>query len=605
MLLKTSLTRSVYLLWLLSVGVSASVNTADPAAEALFEQLFEEHVALSPLHQAYLGRKTNYHLWDDISPAQDERLHALNKNQLKRLQQLKPGALNATNRLSYELMDYQLRRDIAAYRWRDHNYPVNQMFGLHSQVPSFLINNHQIDSEEDARAYIARLEGVAALMEQLIANLDRRAKKGIIAPAFVYPYVIADSTNLIRGAPFQEKEDDSPLLKDFRKKVDDLSLTEQARAHLLQQAERALITSVQPGYQKLTAYLQKLAKKADDRAGAWKLPAGQDFYKDIIKRTTTTELSPEAIHSLGLDEVQRIHGEMQQLLKRVKFDGTLPEFFVFMRDAPQFFYPNTEAGRAAYLEDTQAIIDGMEKRLNELFGRLPKAKLVVKAVEPFREKSAGKAFYQSPAEDGSRPGIYYINLHDMTALPKYQMEALAFHEALPGHHMQIALAQEAEGLPSFRKHGFYTAYIEGWGLYAERIPKEMGFYSDPYSDFGRLSMELWRAVRLVVDTGMHSKKWTREQAVNYFVQQTPMTRADAVREVERYIVMPGQATAYKVGMNRILAIRAQAEQQLGDTFDVKAFHDLVLDGGALPLTVLEQRVAQWLAEQTAQAGGGD
>ncbi|MEL6189057.1 MAG: DUF885 domain-containing protein, partial [Myxococcota bacterium] len=304
------------------------------------------------------------------------------------------------------------------------------------------------------------------------------------------------------------------------------------------------------------------------------------------------------IHALGLAEVERIHGEMREIMKKVGFEGDLQAFFTFMRTDPQFYYENDEAGRKAYLEEATAIIDDMRTRLPELFSTFPKAKLVVRRVEAFREKAAGKAFYSRPALDGSTPGTYYANLYNMADMPKYQMAALAYHEGIPGHHMQIALTQELEGIPKFRKFTFFTAYTEGWGLYSELIPKELGLYdADPYSDFGRLAMELWRACRLVVDTGLHQKRWTREQAIDYLATNTPNPKGDVVKAIERYIVMPSQATAYKVGMLRILQLRAKAERALGSSFDIRPFHDVVLRNGPLPLTVLEEQVDAWIASQ--------
>ncbi|MDQ2076463.1 DUF885 family protein [Marinimicrobium sp. ABcell2] len=585
------------LLALTLIFAASQAHAKDAEARELFEQFFEEQVALSPMYQTYLGRKTQYDQWDDISPAQDQRAQQLRIDQLDRLRQLDVAQLNPDNQLSYRLFEYQLQRGIDAYQWRDHNYPVNQMFGLHARIPSFLMNNHRIDTPEDARAYITRLQSVAPLMQQLIANLERRAEKGILAPNFVYPYVIDDSRNIISGAPFQQDAEDSPLLADIRAKLANLDLTDEARDQLLTEAKSALKDSVQPGYQALISALEDLEKQADDKAGAWKLPEGDAYYANALERMTTTEMSAKEIHELGVAEVKRIQQEMRGLKKEVGFEGDLHDFFRYLREHPKFYFPDTEAGREAFLQQTQELIDAMEERLPELFGRLPKADLIVRPVEAFRAQSAGKAFYQGPAQDGSRPGIYYINLYDMQNLPKYQMEALTYHEALPGHHMQIAIAQEMDNLPSFRRHSSYTAYSEGWGLYAELIPKELGFYEDPYSDFGRLGMELWRAVRLVVDTGIHAKRWTREQAIDYFVGQTPMGRPDAVREVERYIVMPAQATSYKVGMNKILELRAYAQESLGEQFDVRAFHDLVLGGGAVPLTILEEEVHAWVAQQ--------
>ena len=343
----------------------------------------------------------------------------------------------------------------------------------------------------------------------------------------------------------------------------------------------------------------QLEKRADDRDGAWKFPDGEAFYNNALARTTTTDLTAKEIHSIGLAEVARIHDEMRAIKDKVGFKGDLKAFMQFMKTDKQFYYPNTAEGKQRYLDEATALIDNMKSRLDELFIVKPKADLKVKAVEAFREKAAGKAFYQQPAPDGSRPGIYYANLYDMEAMPTYQMEALAYHEGIPGHHMQIAIAQELEGVPKFRKFGGYTAYVEGWGLYSELVPKEMGLYEDPYSDFGRLSMELWRACRLVVDTGIHAMKWTRQQGIDYYVNNTPNATSDGVKMVERHIVMPSQATAYKVGMLKILELREAAKEKLGDKFDIREFHDVVLKNGAVPLNVLEKFVDQWVAKKQA------
>jgi uncharacterized protein (DUF885 family) len=312
---------------------------------------------------------------------------------------------------------------------------------------------------------------------------------------------------------------------------------------------------------------------------------------------TTTDMSAEEIHNLGLSEVARIHDEMRTIMQAVGFDGDLQAFFTFMREDPQFYYPDTDEGRAAYLAKAVSIIDTMRARLDDIFVTKPKAEIIVKAVEPFREATAGKAFYQRPSLDGSRPGTYYANLYRMESMPTYQMEALAYHEGIPGHHMQGSIAQELENIPMFRKLGGYTAYSEGWGLYSEFIPKEMGFYADPYSDFGRLSMELWRAARLVVDTGLHDKRWTRQQAIDYLSENTPNSLSDATNAIERYIVMPGQATAYKIGMLEILRLRQHAQEELGDKFDLREYHDVVLANGAVPLSVLGDLVDEWIARK--------
>ncbi|WP_199609045.1 DUF885 domain-containing protein [Flocculibacter collagenilyticus] len=565
-------------------------------ANALFEQLFNETVMRSPMYQSYLGIKDDYDKWDDLSEENEKKEHQIAIENLERVNQIDESKLDAQTKVSLTLMKQQLKNDIADFKWRDYDYPLNQMFGYHSQIPSMLINQHGIEEVKDAEAYIARLNAIPTLFDQVIDGLERRANVGIIAPKFVYPYVISDSQNIITGAPFTKGEA-STLLADFSSKVNKLEIDQAKKDELINQAKKALVDSVKPAYEKLIASVQNIEKKADNKDGAWKFPEGDAFYNNALARTTTTELTAKEIHDIGLKEVARIHNEMRQIMKKVDFKGDLQAFFEFMRTDSQFYYPENEEGKARYLREATAMIDNMKARSDELFIVKPKADLTVKAVEAFREKSAGKAFYQSPSMDGSRPGIYYANLYRMSDMPTYQMEALAYHEGIPGHHMQLAIAQELEGIPKFRKFGGYTAYIEGWGLYSELVPKEIGLYEDPYSDFGRLAMELWRACRLVVDTGIHAMKWTREEGIDYYVNNTPNPKPDAVKMVERHIVMPSQATAYKIGMLKILELRENAKKQMGDKFDIREFHDVILKNGALPLNVLEDFVDEYIASK--------
>ncbi|WP_404341040.1 DUF885 domain-containing protein [Pseudoalteromonas mariniglutinosa] len=574
------------------------VQTEIDKANAFFEDTFNRDVMSSPVYQTYMGIKKDYGKWDDGSEERALKDHQQAKDDLTALQAINREQLDDATKVSYDLKKQALEDSIADFKWRYHNYPVNQMFGVHSMIPAFLINQHQIADVSDANAYISRLNGVTSVIDQLITDLETRAEKGIIAPKFVFPHVIDSSKNIIHGAPF-ELGDDSTLLADFKRKVAKLEITDNEQARLLDDAEKALKTAVKPSYSKLINYLAQLEKRADNRDGAWKFPDGETFYNNALARTTTTDLTAKEIHAIGLSEVARIHDEMRTIKDTVGFAGDLKAFMQFMKTDKQFYYPNTEEGKQRYLDEATAYINNMKSRLDELFIVKPKADMIVKRVEAFREKAAGKAFYQQPAPDGSRPGIYYANLYDMEAMPTYQMEALAYHEGIPGHHMQIAIAQELEGVPKFRKFGGYTAYIEGWGLYSEFVPKEMGLYEDPYSDFGRLSMELWRACRLVVDTGIHAMQWTRQQGIDYYVNNTPNATSDGVKMVERHIVMPSQATAYKVGMLKILELRDNAKTQLGDKFDIREFHDVVLKNGAVPLNVLESFVEKWVASKQA------
>jgi len=574
-------------------------NESEKANE-FFARVFKANLARNPEMQTYLGIKDDYSKWDDISDEKSQADLAIKKQNLAKIKQyINYGALDAQTKVSYRLFVDSIEQDIKDFKYRFHNYPINQMFGIQSGMPSFMINMHRISTEQDAKDYITRLDTVDSKFTTVIKNLKHRQELGIVAPKFVYPYVISDSKNVITGQPFDDSEKDSILLADFKKKVEALEIEDSSKEALIAQANAALLSSVLPAYQQLISVTEELQKIATDDAGAWKFPNGEEFYKAALKKTTTTDLSANEIHETGLKEVARIHDEMRKIMNKVEFEGDLQQFFEFMRTDKRFYYENTEADRAKYLAANVKIIESMKSKLDLLFLRKPKADIVVKQVEKFRGKSAGKAFYNSPSIDGSRPGIYYANLYNMAEMPLYQMEALAHHEGIPGHHMQLAIAQELEGLPKFRKFGRYTAYTEGWGLYSEFLPKEIGAYSDPYSDFGRLAMELWRSCRLVVDTGIHAKKWSREQGIEYYTKNTPNAKEEAIKMVERHIVMPSQATAYKIGMMKIMALKDKAQTQLGSAFDIRQFHDVVLKNGPLPLTVLEEFVDEWIAEKRA------
>ncbi|MDR9457753.1 MAG: DUF885 domain-containing protein [Salegentibacter sp.] len=575
----------------------AEKEKASAELNQYFEKEFQKDVDDSPMLQTRLGYKSNYDKWDDLSHLKYAEDLKKAKKRLEYLKTVDVEALNEETRLSFRLYKQQIENEIADYDYRFYNYPVNQMHGYQSELPAFLINMHRIDSVSDARDYISRLEGFPGLIEDIIGNIKIREQNGIVPPKFVFDRVLEDSRNIIKGKPFGKASEQSVFLKDFYTKVQALDISAEEKRKLISDAEQALINKVKPAYENLIATLENQQKRATIEDGVWKFPKGIEFYNNALKRFTTTNLTAEEIHEMGKSEVARIHAEMEVLMEEVGFEGSMQEFFDFMRNDPQFYYEDSPEGRAKYLAEATDIINTMKGRLDELFLTQPKADIVVKAVEPFRERSAGKAFYQQPAKDGSRPGTYYANLYDMKAMPIYQMEALAYHEGIPGHHMQLAIAQELENIPEFRKHSFYTAYIEGWGLYSELVPKEIGFYEDPYSDFGRLAMELWRSCRLVVDTGIHAKKWTREEGIDYYKQNTPNAESDAVKMVERHIVMPGQATAYKVGMNKILELRETAMTELGDDFDIREFHDLILLNGAMPLNILEERVMDWIEEK--------
>ncbi len=584
---------------------AAAVKSQEDRSQQLnqwFEEQFEAGVARSPMTQTFLGRKTNYGQWDNATDEYERETHELQMAALAHMRaNYKLEQLEASAQLSYRLFEYESEQSLRNFVWRNHGYAFSHFGGPHSAIPAFLVNQHRIDTMEDAEAYISRLAGVQTYLGQNQAIAEEQFANGVNPPKWAYPQMIATSRNVISGAPFDESGNVSTMLEDFNKKVNALEIDDDAKADLRARAVDAMLNSVKPAYEALIAMLEAQEATATNDDGAWKLPDGADYYANRLQQFTTTDMSPEEIHDLGLAEIARIHAEMETIKNDVGFAGTLQEFFVFMREDPEdrFTYPNNDEGRDAYLAEATALIDDMRGRLDELFLTKPKADMVVKRVEPFRERSAGKAFYQRPAPDGSRPGIYYANLYNMADMPIYQMAALAYHEGIPGHHMQLAIMQELENVPSFRRFGGFTAYTEGWGLYSEFIPKEMGLYDDPYADFGRLSMELWRAARLVVDSGLHDKRWTREEAIDYLLTNTPNPEGDCVKAIERYVVMPGQATAYKVGMIKILELRRRAEAAMGDDFDVREFHDVVLRDGAVPLAILEENVDAWIASQDA------
>lgn len=581
---------------LADAAAQTAEETESDRLNAWFQEVFDRDVARSPMTQTFLGMKTNYDQWSDASPEFAQESFELGQADLAHMREtFDYDALDDSAQLSWHLFEYDAERSAEGQRWTDHRYTFTPRSGPHMNAASFLINNHRVDTVEDAEAYIGRLRNLPVYMDQSIANSRRSAEIGVLTPLWTYEPMITTARNIISGAPFDDGEA-SPLLADFTGKVEALGLEADEQARLIGEAEAALTEAVAPAYERVIALFEEQAAVATEDDGVWKHPDGGEFYNYLLNGYTTMDLSAEEIHQLGLSEVARIHDEMRGIMEQVGYEGSLQDFFEFMRTDEQFYYPNTDEGRDGYLADATALIDTMRETLPQMFNTFPRAEMEVRRVEIFRQDSAGKAFYQRPAPNGSRPGVYYANLRDMSLMPTYQMEALAYHEGIPGHHMQLAIMQELEGVPAFRRFGGYTAYTEGWGLYTEYLPKEYGFYSDPYSDFGRLAMELWRACRLVVDTGLHSQQWTRQEAVDYLAKNTPNPLGDSIAAIDRYIVYPGQATAYKVGMLEILRLRGVAEEALGDRYDIRDFHDVVLTQGAMPLSVLEQRVNAWIAD---------
>jgi uncharacterized protein (DUF885 family) len=575
---------------------SEEITASSKRVNEILDRHFDEALARNPEFSSNLGYKTGYDKWTERT---DEFYDNERNEMRKTLDSLKlfaPESLDDQTKLSIRLFEEELKNSEEDSVWRHHGYWITQMGGEHNDIPSFLINIHQIQNDTDAIAYISRLKGVEKVLEQVTTQLKKRESIGVIPPAFTFPYVTDDLKNMIAGLDVDGEK--NLLLNDFTSKLDKIDLPSDKKTELKQDAKEVLKTSVKKAYQDLLAYWQTLSEKQTENNGAWTLPQGKEYYKYCLHRTTTTKMTADEIYETGLKEVARIQAEMRAIMKKVNFKSdSLQEFFEYMRNDPKFKYSNDAKGKNDLLAESNSYIHTFKKvYLDKLFDNAPQAPLVVMEVEAFRAKSAGGAFYENPAEDGSRPGRFYVNTYNMNDEPRYQMEALCYHEAIPGHHMQIALAQELRDVPKFRKYSGNTAYIEGWALYSELLPKEVGLYQDPYSDFGRLSMEIFRAARLVVDVGIHSKKWTKEQAVDYFIQNTANAPGDIKHEIERYFLWPSQATGYKIGMIKILQLRDKAKQALGDKFDIKRFHSVILMNGSVPLDVLEELVDKWVEE---------
>lgn len=581
-----------------AAAATAGQQDQNAAIQAFFEEYDAQQLAMSPLAKSYRGIKdSDYGRWDDASDEAEARAQAAEQAALKEMRaRFDPAKLSPENRLSYRLFEKRAARTTAAFKYNDYGYVFDQMNGAQSQIPAFLINIHRIDNKSDARAYINRLYGIGPGLNQAIASSKARAAKGIMPPKWVFPYVISDARNVISGAPFGAGPD-APLYADFKAKVAKLAISDVEKNLLIEQAAQALNTAVKPAYEALIAEMTAQEKVAGTDDGVWRFPDGAGYYAERLSNYTTTNMTADQIHDLGLAQVARIHREMAVVQKKMGVKGDLQAFFKYMRETPKFYAPETDEGRALYLSETQKAQDAITPLLPKWFGTLPKAPLVVKRVEEFREKSAGKAFYQRPAPDGSRPGTYYANLYKMADMPLTEVEALFYHEGIPGHHLQLAIQTELKDVPAFRKFGGVTAYSEGWGLYSEKLAKDMGLYTDPARDFGRLQLELHRAIRLVVDSGLHHKRWTREQAIKYVQDNSADAPGGIVKAIERYIIYPGQATAYMVGRLKISELRDKAQKALGSKFDVRGFHDTVLKSGPVPLDVLEEQVDAWIASR--------
>ncbi|WP_231099577.1 DUF885 domain-containing protein [Pseudoalteromonas luteoviolacea] len=593
-------------------SVNTTVQTESQSAveketqrlNAWFAEKYEQELQMSPITMTIYGRKDKYDQIDEVSEQAERRKLAWLAGTVAELRsQFDYTKLDAEAKISYDLWLYDYEKQKQQAKFFENTYVFNHMFGIQSFFAQFMINYHKVDTLADMQAYNTRLVRGAETIVELLGQAQSRAEKGIRPPKFSYEGVIAQSKNIIDGAPFTDSEKDAPLWADAKAKVqkliDDKKISQAEGDAILAQTKAALQGAFKSSYTSLIDWFeQDMANlKQQDGYGVGELPNGKAFYNYRLADQTSTNLTADEIHKIGLDEVARIKAEMEKIIEQVGFEGSMQAFFEFFRSDPQFFYENNDEGRQGYIDDSIAYLDELNKKLPDYFGILPKSKLVVKRVESFRERPGAAQHYMPGTKDGSRPGVYYAHLIDMTSMPKNTMESIAYHEGNPGHHMQLSIAQELEGIPEFRTKAHFTAYSEGWGLYSELLAKEMGFYKDPYSDFGRLSNEMWRAVRLVVDTGIHAEGWSEEKSVSYFMSNVPINETSARSEIRRYMIMPGQATSYKIGMIKILELREHAKRQLGNKFDIRGFHDTVLGGGAMPLSILERRVNTWIDEQ--------
>jgi uncharacterized protein (DUF885 family) len=530
---------------------------------------------------------------DDESPAHQQRESDRWKRDLAQLRQYPLDRQSPSQKLSTHVLDWFLRIQAEGEKWQWHDYPVNQLFGVQNQFPSFMANTHRLLNRKDCDYYVMRLEALPKKFDQTLDGLRVREQKQILPPRFVVEEVLKEMTEFI-GKPASE----NILATSFKTRAAKIEkLSEADRAAFQARVESAITSKVYPAYQRLIDYFQGILPKTTTDDGVWKLPDGDAFYAYKLHENTTTTLKPDEVHELGLREVARIEGEMRAILDANGFAGQpIGEAMDKLAKDPRFLYPNDDKGRADALAGyTELIKQSTERSSKQLFLTTPHAKIEVRRVPEFKEATAPGAYYDIAAMDGSRPGIFFANLRDMNEVPKWSMPTLAYHEGVPGHHWQLSTAEELKGVPQFRKVLPFTAYIEGWALYCEWLAKQIGWYdNDPFGDLGRLRDELFRAVRLVVDTGIHAKRWNREQAIAYMREKTGMGEKEVKSEIERYIVAPGQACAYKIGMLKIQELRARAQKELGEKFDQREFHDVVLKNGALPLEILEEQVNDYI-----------
>ena len=575
----------IALFWLTQAvaGVAQADATAD--FRALLDEHWEWTLSNSPEMASALGDRRFNQAWQDRSIDAIEQRHKQAREFLGRAYAIDRNALQDDDQLNYELFRRQLQDEVDEHQFKGYLLPFSQRGGV--QNLNNLTNQLSLVTIQDYDDWIARLGKIDEVIDQTIKLAERGRKSGIVAPAILMERIPDQiSAQLVEFAA------DSPFFTPFETLPESFSAADRER--LRAAATETIEETVLPAYRELDRYFnKKYLPAARDSIGLSELPNGSAWYEYLARSFTTTRMTPDEIHRLGLEEVSRIRGEMEKIIQEVEFDGSFADFLIYLRTDPQFYFDNPDDLHQAYLATCKRI----DPELVNLFGKLPRMPYGVKPIPDSIAPDTTTAYYSRPAADGSRAGIYWVNLYRPEVRPKYEIEVLSVHEAMPGHHLQIALQQELDNMPNFRRFMGFTAFVEGWGLYSERLGYDLGLYRDPYSRFGQLTYDMWRAVRLVVDTGMHYKGWTRQQAIDFFKDNAAKAEHDIVNEIDRYIVMPGQALAYKIGQLKILQIRERAEVQLGKDFDIRAFHDELLGAGALPLDLLERRMDRWMAAQ--------
>ncbi len=577
-------TSRILLMWLL-LGCTASLAEAPGDFATLLDEHWEWQMATNPLWASSMGDRRFNTQWPD------ERLDTIEQHQmerrsfLRRLYAIDRNTLSVDDQLNYEMFRRQLQKEVDEFQFKGHLMPFSHFGGI--QNPENQTNQIPLDSVADFDDWISRIEKLDEVIEQKIKLAEEGRKRGIMPPKILLQRIPEQlALQLVEFAH------DSPLFVAIDEMPDTFSADDRER--LRARATEAIDDQVLPAYKKLDRYFnQKYLPAARDSIGLSAAPNGSAWYEYLARSYTTTRMTPDDIHRLGLEEVKRIRGEMMDVIEEVDFDGSFKEFLQFLRTDPQFYYDTPAELYEAYLATSKRI----DPELVKLFGKLPRMPYGVKPIPDSIAPDVTTAYYTDPAADGSRAGIFWVNLYRPEVRPKYEIEVLSVHEAMPGHHLQLALQQELAELPMFRRYMWFTAFVEGWGLYSERLGYELGLYEDPYSRFGQLTYDMWRAVRLVVDTGIHYKGWTRQQAIDFFKDNAAKAEHDIVNEIDRYIGRPGQALAYKIGQLKMLTLRERAETELGDKFDIRAFHDELLGAGALPLDLLEQRMDAWMAKQ--------